>query len=177
MTAGWRIERLAKSHSGRYFSCGEETLDAYLTRFARQNDEADVAKTFVVAEPDNPRQVVIGYYSISAGVIAAENLPAPAVKRLPRLRIPVARLTRLAVDQAFQREGLGEHLLMDALRRVLRAAADSAMVALVLDAESEKGKRFYARYGFDRLLDQPRMLWLPMAAIGRLFQNARPARR
>ena len=57
------------------------------------------------------------------------------------------------------------------------AAADSAMLALVLDAESQKGKRFYARYGFDRLLDQPRMLWLPMAAIDKLFQNARRARR
>ena len=176
MTASWRIERLSRSHERRYFGCGEATLDEYLTRLARQNDESGVARTFVAVEPDIPRRV-IGYYSISAGAIDRENLPPRAAKRLPRLAIPIARLTRLAVDQAFQGEGLGEYLLIDALRRVLLAAADSAMVALMLDAESQKGKRFYARYGFDRLLDQPRLLWLPMAAIDKLFQNARPARR
>ena len=164
MTASWRIERLSRSHERRYFGSGEATLDDYLMRRARQNDESGVARTFVAVEPEIPRRV-IGYYSISAGAIDRENLPR------------LARLSRLAVDQGFQGEGLGEHLLMDALRRVLRASGDIGIVAVLLDAKHDKARRFYARYEFESLPDRPLTLWLPMVAIEKLFQNARPARR
>lgn len=168
MSGSWRIERLAKSHDRGRFSCGESALDEYLARFARQNHESGIAKTFVAVGEDSPRQV-LGYYSISAGAIDREKLPARAAKRFPSFPIPIARLTRLAVDHAFQGHGLGEYLLMDALRRVLDAASDIGIVAVLLDAKHEKARRFYARYEFGSLPDQPLTLWLPMAAIERLF--------
>jgi GNAT superfamily N-acetyltransferase len=164
----WRIEPLAKSHDRSRFTCGEPALDEYLARFARQNHESGVAKTFVAVAGDHPRQV-LGYYSISAGAIDRDNLPAHAAKRFPSFPVPVARLARLAVDQGFQKHGLGEDLLMDALNRVLRASADIGIVAVLLDAKHEKAKRFYARYEFEGLPDQPLTLWLPMAAIAKLF--------
>jgi GNAT superfamily N-acetyltransferase len=169
--ASWRIERLSRSHERRYFACGEATLDEYLARFARQNHESGIAKTFVAVEPDVPRRV-IAYYSISAGAIDRENLPPRAAKRFPRFPVPVARLSRLAVDQGFQGEGLGEYLLMDALRRVLRASEDIGIVAVLLDAKHEKARRFYARYEFESLPDRPLTLWLPMVAIEKLFLSA-----
>ena len=112
---------------------------------------------------------VLGYYSISAGAIDRENLPARAAKRFPAFPIPVARLARLAVDQALQGRGLGEHLLLDALNRVLRASVDIGIVAVLLDAKHEKARRFYARYEFESLPDQPLRLWLPLAAIDKLL--------
>lgn len=170
MSGSWRIERLAKSHDRGRFSCGESALDEYLARFARQNHESGIAKTFVAVGEDSPRQV-LGYYSISAGAIDREKLPARAAKRFPSFPIPIARLTRLAVNQAFQGHGLGEHLLMDALRRVLDASGDIGIVAVLLDAKHEKARRFYARYEFDSLPDHPLTLWLPIAAIERLFPD------
>jgi GNAT superfamily N-acetyltransferase len=164
----WRIQPLAKSHDRSHFACGEPALDEYLARFARQNHESGIAKTFVAAGGASPRQV-LGYYSISAGAIDRDNLPAHAAKRFPSFPIPVARLARLAVDQGFQRRGLGEDLLMDALNRVLRASEDIGIVAVLLDAKHEKAKRFYARYEFESLPDQALTLWLPMAAIAKLF--------
>ncbi|MGH8737918.1 MAG: hypothetical protein ACREVC_11210, partial [Burkholderiales bacterium] len=62
----WRIEPLARSHDRSRFACGEQALDDYLARFARQNHESGIAKTFVATGADRPRQV-LGYYSISAG--------------------------------------------------------------------------------------------------------------
>ena len=170
MSANWRVEGLSKSHDCSQFSCGESALDEYLARFARQNHESGIAKTFVAVGGENSRQV-LGYYSISAGAIDRENLPARAAKRFPSFPVPVARLARLAVDQAFQGRGLGEHLLMDALRRVFRASSDIGIVALLLDAKHEKAKRFYARYEFESLPDHPLKLWLPMAAIVKLFPD------
>jgi len=164
----WRIEPLAKSHDRSHFACGEPALDEYLARFARQNHETGVAKTFVAVGDNDPRQV-LGYYSISAGAIDRDNLPTHAAKRFPSFPLPVARLARLAVDQGFQRRGLGEDLLLDAVNRVLRASSDIGIVAILLDAKHEKAKRFYARYEFESLPDQPLTLWLPMAAIAKLF--------
>lgn len=175
MSQGWRIEPLRKSHERSQFACGVPALDEYLARFARQNHESGIAKTFVAVGHDSPRRV-LGYYSVSAGAIERENLPARAAKRFPGFPIPVARLARLGVDQEFQGRGLGEDLLMDALRRVLRAAGDIGIVAMLIDAKDEKAKRFYARYEFENLPDQELTLWLPMAAIATLF-NTRAAGR
>jgi GNAT superfamily N-acetyltransferase len=164
----WRIEPLAKSHDRSHFACGESALDEYFARFARQNHESGVAKTFVAVKGDSPRQV-LGYYSISAGAIDRDNLPTQAAKRFPSFPIPVARLARLAVDRESQGRGLGEDLLLDALNRVLRASGDVGIAAVLLDAKHEKAKRFYTRYEFESLPDQPLTLWLPMAAIAKFF--------
>ncbi|MGH8737050.1 MAG: GNAT family N-acetyltransferase, partial [Burkholderiales bacterium] len=101
--------------------------------------------------------------------IERDNLSAQAAKRFPSFPIPVARLARLAVDREFQGRGLGEDLLLDGLNRVLRASDDIGIVAVLLDAKHEKAKRFYMRYEFESLPDQPLTLWLPMAAVARLF--------
>lgn len=170
MSDSWRIEPLARSHDRSRFACGEPALDEYLARFARQNHESGVAKTFVAVGSDSPRRV-LGYYSISAGAIDRDNLPAHAAKRFPSFPIPVARLARLAVDREFQGRGLGEDLLLDALNRVLRASGDIGIVAVLLDAKHENAKRFYARYEFEGLPDQPFTLWLPMAAVVKLFPD------
>jgi GNAT superfamily N-acetyltransferase len=164
----WQIEALGRSHQRSEFACGVPVLDQYLARFARQNHESGIAKTFIAVAPDSPRRV-LGYYSISAGAIERQNLPAHAAKRFPNFPIPVARLARLAVDREFQGRGLGEDLMMDALKRVLRASGDIGIVAMLIDAKDEKAKRFYARYEFESLPDQPLVLWLPMTAIARLF--------
>ena len=168
MTGAWRIEPLGKSHDRGQFACGVPALDEYLARFARQNHESGIAKTFVGVAPDSPRRV-LGYYSISAGAIERDNLPPRAAKRFPNFPIPLARLARLAVDREFQGRGLGEDLMMDALNRVLRASGDIGIVGMLIDAKDEKAKRFYGRYEFESLPDQPLVMWLPMAAIGRLF--------
>lgn len=170
MADSWRIEPLGKSHERSLFACGARTLDEYLARFARQNHESGIAKTFVAVGRDSPRRV-LGYYSVSAGAIERENLPARAAQRFPSFPIPMARLARLAVDEEYQGRGVGEDLLMDALSRVLRAARDIGIVAMLIDAKDEKAKRFYAHYEFESLPDQPLTLWLPMAAIAKLFPD------
>jgi GNAT superfamily N-acetyltransferase len=168
VAGSWRVEPLARSHDRSRFSCGEPALDEYLLRYARQNHESGIAKTFVVHGIDEPRRV-LGYYSLSAGAIDRANLPAQAARRFPNFPVPVARLGRLAVDRSFQGRGLGEDLLIDALRRVFAASGDIGIVAVVLDAKHEKAKRFYQRYEFESLPDQPLALWLPMAAVAKLF--------
>ena len=168
MAADWRIEPLKQEHDRGRFDCGEAVLDEYLRRYARQNQDSGIARTFVALGAAEPKRV-IGYYSVAVGAIDRANLPAQAAKRFPGFPIPVARIGRLAVDRAMQGQGLGEDLMMDALHRTLRVAAEVGIVAVLIDAKHQRAKRFYARFEFEALPDHPLALWLPMAAVRRLF--------
>jgi len=171
VAADWRIEPLKQAHDRGRFDCGEAVLDEYLRRYARQNQDSGIARTFVAVGSAEPGRVV-GYYSAAVGAIDRANLPVQAAKRFPRFPVPVARIGRLAVDRATQGQGLGEDLLMDALRRSLRVAAEVGIVAVLIDAKHERAKRFYARYEFEALPDQPLTLWLPIQVVRRLFPAA-----
>jgi GNAT superfamily N-acetyltransferase len=63
--------------------------------------------------------------------------------------IPVALLARLAVDRRHQGNGLGRSLLLDALRRVIRASDELAVRAVTVDAIDERAASFYRHFGFE----------------------------
>lgn len=169
MPADWRIEPLQRHHDRARFGCGEPALDEYLARFARQNQESGVARTFVAVRDAEPARI-LGYYSLAVGAIDKANLPPSAARRFPNFPLPVARLARLAVDLTRQGKGLGEDLLLDALSRCLRVAEEVGIAAVLIDAKHERAKAFYARYEFDALPDQPLTLWLPIPALRKLFE-------
>lgn len=154
------IEPLAAHHDREAFHCGEPALDAYLRRQASQDVRRRVAQVFV-AVGDKPSQIA-GYYSLSATSFERAALPPELAKRLPHYPVPAALLGRLAVDEAHQGRRLGEALLLDAARRVLRASAALAVYALVVDAKNERARGFYERYGFRRFPDTPSRLFLTL---------------
>jgi ribosomal protein S18 acetylase RimI-like enzyme len=63
---------------------------------------------------------------------------------------------RLARDLAFKGCGLGDLLLLDALRRALRHARDIPAVVVVVDPKDLGAVAFYKRNGFQPL-DERRM--------------------
>ena len=75
--------------------------------------------------------------------------------------VPAVRMGRLAVDQAFQGQGLGGALLADALTRAARS--EIAAFALVVDAKDEAATAFYRHHGFISLPYSPQTLFLPLA--------------
>lgn len=170
MSADWRIEPLRRDHGRAEFGCGEPALDDYLSRFARQNHESGVARTFVAVHEAEPARI-LGYYSLAVGAIDKATLPPSATRRFPNFSLPIARLARLAVDRSQQGKGLGEDLLLDALSRCLRVAEDVGIIGVVIDAKHERAKAFYARYEFDALPDHPLILWLPLPALRKLFES------
>jgi len=72
---------------------------------------------------------------------------------------------QLAVDREMQGQGLGEVLLMHALSRAVRVAAEMAIFAVRVDASDEQARNFYLRYGFVPLQDSPLPLILPIKTI------------
>ncbi len=163
----YRIETLSKAHDRTAFSCGSKALDSYLQQQARQDAEKSVAAPFILTAPPDPK--VLGYYTLSASLVNVSELPATALKKLPRYpQLPVTLLGRLAVDQSVKGKGIGQFLLMDALRRSLEASANIAAMSVVVDAKDDKAEAFYRHFGFLPLQAQ-RRLFLPMKTVAALF--------
>jgi predicted N-acetyltransferase YhbS len=158
------IERYdAARHDVTGFSCGKELLDRWLVRYAGQNQRRDAARTFVVA---TSAQRVYGYYTLLAGQLDHQEATPEAGKGLSqRFPIPVAILARMAVDVSRQGRGIGAALLNDALARVVRAADEVAVRAVVLHAVDANAATFYERFGFRSLSATPRTLMVTVAAL------------
>jgi GNAT superfamily N-acetyltransferase len=164
-TTRYPVERLRSHHNRTVFSCGEVSLDDYLRQRARQDDDRNVAKVFVLHDPELNR--IAGYCTLSASAIALENVPTEVQRKLPRYPlVPVILLGRLAIDLNYRNQGLGEALLFDALRRALDVGTQQiAATAVVVDAFHDRARSFYEQYGFMRLADDEYRLLLPMTTI------------
>lgn len=164
----YRVEALGKRHDPSGFSCGVEPLDRYLREQAGQDARKRVAVPFVLCAGKS--NIVLGYYTLSALSIDVGAWPEDVARKLPRYPVvPATLLGRLAVDKSQRSKGMGEFLLMDALRRALVASRQVAAVAVIVDAKDAGAISFYSRYEFIPFADRPNRLFLPMGTIERLF--------
>jgi len=159
---------LEKKHDRKSFDCGNEDLNRYLREQVKQDSDRHVAAAFVLTPPDS--SVVIGFYTLSASIIPVDELPPDLMKRMPRYgQLPVTLIGRLAVDRSVGGQGVGEFLLVDALRRSLEAANQIAAMAVVVDAKDERAESFYRHFDFKPFQQTPLRLFLPMGQIAKLF--------
>lgn len=162
--ARWQVVPFdSKRHERAGFSCGAAELDRYIREQASQDVRRDVARIFAALSEDGA--TILGYYSLSAANFRKDGLPEAQARRLPHYPVPAALLGRLAVDESAKRQGLGAHLLMDALHRVLLASEVLAVQAVIVEARDESAAAFYRKYGFIPFTGEGRRLFLPMATI------------
>jgi GNAT superfamily N-acetyltransferase len=141
-----KVEAISELHDVSRFDCGgHESLNDWLKRFALTNQNSESARTYVV----HRNELVVGYYSISAGSVSAEEAPARISKGLARHPIPVILLARLAVDKDETGTGLGKALLKDALQRIAQAANIVGARAALVHAIDEPAKKFYQHFDFE----------------------------
>ncbi len=164
--AMWTICRLDRMHHRSLFDCGQRMLNDWLKNRASQFDRRDLSRTFIATRPGDSQ--VCGYYAISTHRVLYEVLPPNESKGMPRLDVPVVLLGRLAVDRSVQKQGLGSLLLVDALRRALQISERVGIRGVEVDAIDEAAREFCLRFGFRRLMDDPRHLLMPMHEIRKL---------
>ena len=162
----WSVVELGPDHDRGGFDCGHPSLDAFIKQFASQNQKSGVSRTFVALRPGEA--TVCGYYSLAAGSVQIGNLTDEQRRRLPRYPVPVAHLGRLAVDRTSQGQGLGSFLLIDALRRVQKVDRDLGIHAIEVVAIDAAARRFYLKYGFTELADDPHHLFMAMKTVRQL---------
>ena len=109
-------------------------------------------------------------------------MTAEIANRLPHYPVPAVVIGRLAVDLRGQGTGLGEILLLDTIRRVVRAGDTIGVHAVVVDALHDRAGAFYERYGFVPFPSRPLQLHLSIRTFEQLglqhrkILPSRPAR-
>lgn len=139
-----RIEKLRREHVLDAFDCGQPDLNAWLIKYALQNQSANAAQTYV-GLVDNR---VVGYYSLAVGQVEYSEAPERLRKGLARHPVPVMLLARLAVHKNWQGKGVGRALLRDAILRTLQASDIAGIRALVVHAKDDAAKRYYQQFDF-----------------------------
>ena len=162
-------ENLNSSHRKKEFSCGKDMLDDYLHKQANQDIKRKLAACFVLK--DLKTNLIKGYYTLANNSISQDIIPSEFQKKLPNSykSIPTTLLGRLAIDNRFQKQGVGKLLLVDALKRSYELSKNIGSFAIVVDPIDKDAERFYDKYGFIKLPDSGKM-FLPMNTVKELFE-------
>lgn len=158
------IEPLSNIHNRIDFQCGNELLNNYIKKQARQDVKRRISRVFVAVEPEKTSNI-IAYYTLSTLSIELNHLPESLTRKLPRHPIPAALLGRLAVSQKAQGVGVGKMLLVDAIKRTLAISDEIAIYAMVVDAINKDAQQFYQQFGFNQLSTKSRRLFLPLKSV------------
>jgi predicted GNAT family N-acyltransferase len=151
------------------FHCGDEPLDKYFLERASRDVRENLSAVFVLLVVSAP-DAVLGYYTLSTLRIDTGDIPDELRKRTGRYKnVGAILIGRLAVAKEHPGKGLGEILLMDALKKSLDSTKNIAAFAVVVDAIDEKAEAFYGKYGFMPLHEN--RLFFPMTAIQQLFES------
>lgn len=153
---------LSSDHKRPQFDCGNQVLNGYLQFYALQDMKRRVSRAYVSVSSEN---FIKGFYTLSASSFCFESIPESLRKKLPRYPLPAVLIGRLAVNKNFQKQGIGKHLLMDALYRIVLAEAEIGIYAAVVEAKDEQAQAFYERFGFIAFKEHPLKLFLPLSTI------------
>jgi len=157
--------KLNRSDVRSGFDSGAPELDEWLAKYARQNQTANSATTYVVT--DDTR--VIGYYAISMSAVECLELPGTMRKSMPS-RVPCILVARLAVDREYSGQGLGAWLLRDALLRSFNLSRSIGAACILVHCRDEDARRFYLRNGNFLLSPVDDLhIMLPIRGLGALL--------
>ena len=150
------VRKLLATDQVDAFDCGQAALNQFLQRYALVNQKANSAQTYVCCHGD----VVVGFYSLAVGSVDPEAAPSSVMKGLARHPVPVILLTRLSVDKAHRRKGLGQDLLKDALLRTAQAADIAGIRCLLVHAKDDAARQWYESWEFEPSPTDPYHLFL-----------------
>lgn len=164
----YKTQALTSAVDRTNFSCSNEILDTYFRTQASQDIKKRVAMCYVSI--DVATDLVRGFYTLSNCSILSEDVPEEVRKRFPKSyeSLPTTLISRLAIDQDHQGQGLGQTLLVDAMLRCLDITKTLGSIAVVVDPIDENAVTFYQKYGFILLPGSGRM-FLPMKTIKSVF--------
>ena len=151
-----------KKHKRNQFDCGVDVLNNYLRMMADQQSKKDNSRTFVLLDESHPERI-IAYYTLAMIPFNLGALPEKLQKKHKNAQTG-GLIARLAVDKAYARQGYGEWMLIDALKKLFTASKTIAFPIVIVDAK-DGVIEFYEKFGFTAFLDTPNKLFISMADV------------
>ena len=156
------IEEITPQHDRKAFDCGVTELNQFLQHQARQKTIKHISKTYVACQDLAPT-AIIGYHTLT-GYSVIIPPTSKAYKNYPH-PLSAVKLARLAVDQSYQGQRLGEKLLIDAIYRTVLVAEQISAIGLYVDPMTVEVIPFYQQYDFlpvDHDDSSHIEMWLPI---------------
>jgi GNAT superfamily N-acetyltransferase len=151
---------LTAGHELSGFSSGVASLDSWLKRRAMPNQASGASRTFVVCQGVR----VIAYYALASGAVVVSAATGRVRRNAPD-PIPIVVLGRLAIDERYQRRGLGRALFRDAALRVVNAADTIGIRGILVPTLSAEAKAFYLALGFEPSPLEPMTLMVTLTDV------------
>ena len=164
-----KIETVSRDHNRSGFDCGNDALNQYLKKIARQHLNKGLSRTFVLVDDNIPTEI-LGFFTLVSCEIFVDKLPRKYAKKYPS-KAPAAKLARLAVAKDRQSQGLGTHMMINAVERVIRVSQDLGIIGFFVDAKDNKARAYYEQFGFIQLPDNPLELFLPLATLRNAYDT------
>ena len=165
MEDDFKLEELASHHRRELFRCSSRSIEEYLHRYARKQNENDSTRVHVYS---NKNGRIAGYFTLAAATLELSGLPAEMQRGRPKFPLPATLLGRFGVDTEFANRGLGSILLGLALSEAYAASKIVASAAIILklaDDATEHAVYLYTKYGFSALPGDTKMMILVMSAL------------
>ena len=141
----YKVEVLAAHHRLTEFTSGAPELDQWLAGPARQSNDRDTARVYVIC---NGEGVVVAYSALVAATLSRESLRSRAASGLPQ-NVPAVLLAKLAVDQSNGASGLGTALLSHAIHTALQVREMIGARLLFAEARDQSARDWYVAKGMD----------------------------
>lgn len=158
-----KIEHLTKHHDRKSFDCGDQKLNEFLQKTARQHAERGISRTFVLVDGDSPK-TILGYYTLTVCEVLPGKIADSRLQSYPH-PMPAAKLARLAICADNQKNGFGQNLLFNAMERSAQISENVGLVGVFVDVKDDKVASYYAKFGFIPTENNPLVLYLPIATI------------
>ena len=151
----WTSQPLGEHHDLAQLDCGRGQLDRWLLNEALRAEAAGIAHTTVWTSPDD--LVVLAFYAIAPTQFMRTDLPSRSLIG-SYSTIPGYLIAQLALSQALHGQGLGTHLLLDALERIVAAATNAGGRLIAVDALDDAAHRFYRHHEFQPIQGSRRLV-------------------
>jgi ribosomal protein S18 acetylase RimI-like enzyme len=107
---------------------------------------------------------IIGFVTLLLCELHTDYLPPAWSKKYPST-VPIVKLGRLAVSKSYQRQGMGEIMMIEAMKRTLMIAEQAGIVGFFVEAKDDAARRYYQRFGFQSLPDRPLEMYLLVSPL------------
>ena len=154
-------EAFVDGHDASEFHSGQETLDDWLRKSARDSDGRNLTRTYVWHRGDG---VVLAYYTLMPYFIERGTLNKKQGRGLPD-RIPCYLIARLALHEHLHNQRLGSQLLASASRRAGIGSRDLGGRYVIVDAIDDVAESFYRHHGFEPVPGHEHRLLIPTKAL------------
>lgn len=162
------VELLEKSvHARESFSNQDSSIEQFLKSRANQEHKKHISDTYVLVN-DQSRNTILGYFTLSIHSVLLCDVPEMLTKNLPSYpTLGTVLLGRIGRDQNLTPHGFGFILLKEAIKKSLEKGS---FFALELNAKNEVLIKYYQKFGFISLKDNPYHMILPYSILKKLYK-------